>query len=412
MDNGSYDLTDLNRDSHLDLVFSGSHAGFDGDRDRPYWSTPENPDGGRKWIHYDFFTLIQQPPFDGRHWKSWEFNGGGAGCKTTSCVAAADTSGDGYPEVVHIGHSSQRLLPPPYDLPRRRADGFEGARRWPNGGNYYHAKYTPTIRVFQNDGRGGLRFVYHESLIPVDYGNVVWVDLDGDGRRDLVYCGATRIFHTNCSDFLDRNKRDETIHTLIYRNVPLSEPRLVISPVVESVQVGRERDFRVIYHDGSGGCQDVTNVANVASSNDHARVSAGKVAGHSLGSSPVVANYQGLKAYALFHVFEHPIRPLSNRWGTEHDGGYYLSVTPSSITLAKGETRDDFVITLHSEDGSTETVAPTRVVTCQPDKVTYSGKTATAANAGPAALAFVYRLPAGQGTDLCAVCYVTVIADH
>jgi len=89
-----------------------------------------------------------------------------------------------------------------------------------------------------------------------------------------------------------------------------------------------------------------------------------------------------------------------------------LSVTPSSITLAKGETRYDFVVTLHSEDGSTETVAPTRVVTCQPDKVTFSGKTATAANAGPAALAFICRLPAGQGTDLCAVCYVTVIADH
>ncbi|MCH5373970.1 MAG: FG-GAP-like repeat-containing protein, partial [Planctomycetes bacterium] len=188
MDNGSYDLTDLNGDGHLDLVFSGSHAGFEGDRNRPYWSTPENPDGGRKWIHYDFFTLIQQPPFDGRHWKSWEFNGGGAGCKTTSCVAAADTTGDGCPEVVHIGHTSQRLLPPPYDLPRRRADGFEGARRWPNGGNYYHAKYTATIRVFENDGRGGLRFVHHDTLIPVDYGDVIWVDLDRDGRKDLVYC--------------------------------------------------------------------------------------------------------------------------------------------------------------------------------------------------------------------------------
>jgi hypothetical protein len=327
-------------------------------------------------------------------------------------VAAADTTGDGCPEVVHIGHTSQRLLPPPYDLPRRRADGFEGARRWPNGGNYYHAKYTATIRVFENDGRGGLRFVHHDTLIPVDYGDVIWVDLDRDGRKDLVYCGATRIFHTNCSDFLDRNKRGETIHTLIYRNVPLSEPRLVISPVVESVEVGRERDFRVIYHDGRGRCRDVTNVAKVVSSNDHARVSAGKVSGQTLGSSPVVANYKGLKAPALFHVFEHPIRPLCNRWGTEHDGGYYLSVTPSSITLAKGETRDDFVVTLHSEDGSTETVALTRVVTCQPDKVTFSGKTATAANAGPAALAFICRLPAGQGTDLCAVCYVTVIADH
>jgi len=238
MDNGSYELTDLNRDGHLDLVFSGSHAGFQGNWDESYWATPRNPTGGKKWIHYDFFTLTQTPPFDGRHWQSWEFNGGGAGCKMTSCVAAADTTGDDYPEVVQIGHTSQRLLPPPCDLPRRRADGFEGARPPAKGKTCYHAKYTPTIRVFENDGRGGLGFVYHETLIPVDYGNVVLADLDGDGRTDLVYCGATRIFHTNCSDFLDRNKRGETIHTLIYRNVPLSEPRLVISPVLESVEVG------------------------------------------------------------------------------------------------------------------------------------------------------------------------------
>jgi len=289
MDNGSYDLADLNRDGHVDVIFSGSHSGFQGNRDRPYWTTPRNPDGGPKWIHYDFFTLTQQPPFDGRHWKSWEFNGGGAGCKRTSCVAAADTTGDGYPEVVHIGHTSQRLLPPPYDLPRRRADGFEGARRWPKGENYYHAKYTPTIRLFENDGTGSLRFVYHETSIPVDYGNVVLADLDGDGRRDLVYCGATRIFHTNCSDFLDRNKRDETIHTLIYRNVPPGEPCLVVSPVVESVEVGRERDFRVIYHDGTGRSRDVTGAATVKCGNGHAKASAGKVRGVSLGSSLLAA---------------------------------------------------------------------------------------------------------------------------
>jgi hypothetical protein len=173
-----------------------------------------------------------------------------------------------------------------------------------------------------------------------------------------------------------------------------------------------EHDFRVIYRDGSGRGRDVTNVASVASSNDHANLSAGRVSGHTLGSSLVVADYRGLKAHSLFHVFEHPIQPLSNRWGTEHDGGYYLTVTPSSITLAEGETRDDFVVTLHSEDGSTDTVAPTRVVACQPNKVTFSGRTATAANAGPAALAFIYRLPAGQGSDLCAVCYVTVISVH
>jgi len=90
MDNGSYALTDLDRDGRLDVVFSGSHAGFHGDWEEPYWITPQNPDGESKWIHYDFFTLIQQPPFDGRHWKRWEFNGGGPGCKRTSCVAAAD----------------------------------------------------------------------------------------------------------------------------------------------------------------------------------------------------------------------------------------------------------------------------------------------------------------------------------
>jgi hypothetical protein len=191
-------------------------------------------------------------------------------------VAAADTTGDGYPEVVHIGHTSQRLLPPPYDLPRRRADGFEGARRWPNGKNYYHAKYTPTIRAFENDGRGGLRFVYHETLIPVDYG----------------------------------------------------------------------------------------------------------------------------------------IEPLSNRCGPEHGGGYYLSVSPSSISMEKGEGRGDFVVTLHAEDGSVKTVAPTRVVPCQPHLVTFADGKATAHDAGPATLGFVYRLEKGAGTDLTAVCYATVVNDR
>jgi hypothetical protein len=409
MDNGSYDLTDLNRDGHLDLVFSGSHAGFQGNWDEPYWATPGNPGGGEKWIHYDFFTLIQQPPFDGRHWKSWEFNGGGPGCKRTSCVKAADLTGDNYPEIVHLGHTSQRLLPPPYDLPRRRADGFEGARRSPHGENYYHAKYTPTIRVFENDSAGAFRFVYHETLIPVDYGNVVLVDLDGDQRRDLVYCGATRIFHTNCSDFLDHNKRNETIHTLIYRNALRTERRLVISPVVESVAVERERDFCVIYHDGTGRSRDVTRSASVTSSNDHASVSAGKVRGRSLGSSSVVADYQGLKAHALFHVFEHPIKPLSNRWDTEHAGGCYLTVSPSSIGMVAGETRDDFELTLHTANAPPQIVSPTRVFACQPDNVSFSQGAATALAAGPAAVAFVYRLPKGKGTDLCAVCYVTVV---
>jgi len=184
----------------------------------------------------------------------------------------------------------------------------------------------------------------------------------------------------------------------------------VVSPVVESVAVGRERQFRVVCHDGTGRSRDVTNATSVACSNGRARVSAGEVHGLSLGSSLLVGDYQGLKAHALFHVFEHPIRPLSNRWDTEHAGGYYLSVSPSSITMTEGETRNDFVVTLHSEDGSTETVAPTRVIACQPRSVGFSDNAATALGAGPAAIDFVYRMPDGQGTDLRAVCYVSVVA--
>jgi hypothetical protein len=410
MDNGSYDLTDLNRDGHLDLVFSGSDSGFDGDPSQAFWPTPENPEGRSKWIHYDFFTLIQQPPFDGRHWEAWEFNGGGAGCKRTSCVQAGDLTGDGCPEVVHLGHTSQRMLPPPYDLPRRRADGFEGARCSPKGGYYYHAKYTPTIRVFENDGHGSLRYVYHESLVPVDYGNVVVVDLDGDHRRDLVYGGATRIFHTNCSDFLDRNRKNETIHTFIYRNVPPTEPRLVICPVVESVEIGRKRDFRVIYHDGTGRSRDVTDAATVTCANDHAAVSNGEVRGVSPGSTRLVAEHQGREAQSLVHVFRHPIEPLRNRWNEEHKGGYYLSVSPSSISMAPGGARDGFVLTLHAPDGTARTVEPTGVFACQPHRVSFAGGAATAHRAGPAAISFLYQLPREQHARLQAVCYVTVTA--
>jgi hypothetical protein len=129
-------------------------------------------------------------------------------------------------------------------------------------------------------------------------------------------------------------------------------------------------------------------------------------------STPVRAEYTGLKAHALFHVFEHPIKPLDNRWGPEHGGGYYLSVSPSSITMEKGERQGDFVVTSHAEDGAVKTVAPTRVVPCQPRLVTFADGKATAQDAGPATLGFVYRLEKGAGTDLMAVCYVTVVNDR
>ena len=123
----------------------------------------------------------------------------------------------------------------------------------------------------------------------------------------------------------------------------------------------------------------------------------------------LVASYRGLKAHALFHVFEHPMKPLRNQWDTEHSGGYYLSVSPSSIALVRGETRDGFVVTLHKEDGSTEVVPPTRVLACQPHLAAFSEGKATGLEAGPAALDFVYRPAAGEGADLHAVCYISVV---
>ena len=70
------------------------------------------------------------------------------------------------------------------------------------------------------------------------------------------------------------------------------------------------------------------------------------------------------------------------------------------------------MVTLHSENATPQTVSPTRVVACQPDKLPFSQGTATALAAGPAAVGFVYRLPKGEGTDLCAVCYVTVVTSR
>jgi len=406
MDNGSYDLTDLNQDGHLDVVFAGSHGGFRGDRDQPFWPTPEDPDCNRTWIHYGFLTFIQQPPFDGKHWKAWEFNGGGGGCLRTSCVAAGDLTGDDYPDAVHIGHGTSRPMAPPYDLPRRWADGFEGARCKSKGDRCNLARYVPRVRAFENDGTGALRCVYHDSLIPVDLGAVILADLDGDKRRDLVYCGLTRVVHYNMN-VLDRNQKGETILTAIYRNVPLTEPRLVVSPVVESVEVGRERDFRVIYYDGKGGSKDVTDAATVKCANDHVSVSGGKARGVSLGSTMLLTEYQGCKAESLFHVFEHPMKPLKDR----REEGLYLSVSPSSISVAPGATRDDFVVTLHDEDGSTQTVEPSRVFACQPDRVSFADGTATAHQAGPAAITFHCQLPSERRAELQAVCYITVVTD-
>ena len=268
------------------------------------------------------------------------------------------------------------------------------------------ARYVPRVRAFENDGTGALRCVYHDSLIPVDLGAVILADLDGDKRRDLVYCGLTRVVHYNMN-VLDRNQKGETILTAIYRNVPLTEPRLVVSPVVESVEVGRERDFRVIYYDGKGGSKDVTDAATVKCANDHVSVSGGKARGVSLGSTMLLTEYQGCKAESLFHVFEHPMKPLKDR----REEGLYLSVSPSSISVAPGATRDDFVVTLHDEDGSTQTVEPSRVFACQPDRVSFADGTATAHQAGPAAITFHCQLPSERRAELQAVCYITVVTD-
>ena len=163
---------------------------------------------------------------------------------------------------------------------------------------------------------------------------------------------------------------------------------------------------------GAGRSRDVTRTAKITCANDHAGASAGKVRGVSLGSSLIRAEYQGRTAHSLFHVFEHPIKPLSNQWDTEHADGCYLGVSPSSIAMVEGATRDDFEVTLHRANGPPQTVTPTRVIACQPDRVTFSKGTATALRPGPAALGFVYELPDGPRTELRAVCYVWVVTDQ
>ncbi len=150
-----------------------------------------------------------------------------------------------------------------------------------------------------------------------------------------------------------------------------------------------------------------TAAATVTCSNGHANVSAGKARGVSLGSTLLVADYQGRKAPSLFHVFEHPLKPLKDR----RQEGLYLSVSPSSISIAPGAARDGFVVTLHDEDGSTETVEPSRVFAYQPDRVSFSGGTATAHQPGPAAISFRYQLPPKQRAELQAVCYISVVTD-
>jgi hypothetical protein len=156
----------------------------------------------------------------------------------------------------------------------------------------------------------------------------------------------------------------------------------------------------------------VTDAASVNCSNDHATFASGKVRGVSLGSTLLLAEYQGCTAESLFHIFDHPIKPLSNQWGTEHKGGYYLSVSPSSISLTPGATREGFVVTLHTPDGTAKTVEPTEVFACEPDRVSFSNGTATAHEAGPAAVSFLYQLPREQHARLQAVCYITVTGEQ
>jgi len=78
-------------------------------------------------------------------------------------------------------------------------------------------------------------------------------------------------------------------------------------------------------------------------------------------------------------------------------------------TILRGETLDGFVVTLHSEFGSSETVAPTQVIACQPLLVAFSENSATAPNAGSPGPCLVHWLPVKEGNELRAACYVSVL---
>lgn len=216
MDNAQMAIADLDRDGNNDIVIAGSTTGFDGPlglNGQQYdFVVLFNKDGsGKNFVTFE--NLGKQDPHGGS-------TNGGVGNVDLPSIAIGDLDGDGYPEVFIQGHRRDFLVD--YDI---KGDGTR--------------KQNPYVfedLLFVNEGGKGFKAMSLEALLPkfteapsrelgflvgrtrfLAEGGQVIADFNGDGRNDLIFCGAELPFHTNGVNHNDENTA-RTLRTYVFRN--------------------------------------------------------------------------------------------------------------------------------------------------------------------------------------------------
>lgn len=185
MDNAGMRIADVDLDGHNDIVIAGSADAFQG---------PPGLNG----THYDF-VVLRNVDGTGDNFVTFENVGvqhpngttnGGSGSLDFPNIAVGDLSGDGLPEIFIQGHHRD----------------YDGDFRY----------YVYDSRLFLNDG--GTSFVELDlGLGDVGNGGQAIVDLNNDGKADLLFTGASIAFHTNGLNTTDYNNASN-LFARVYRN--------------------------------------------------------------------------------------------------------------------------------------------------------------------------------------------------
>jgi hypothetical protein len=189
MDNASVQLADMDSDGTLDIIIAGAADAFPGPMPGPPASNGS---------HYDFVVLFNRDG-TGRNFVAWENAGeqyvggttnGGTGNLDTPSTAVGDLNGDGLQDVFMQGHHRDYATD--------------------------HSRYVYNSRLFLNVA--GNEFIEIElGFMDVGEGGQAIEDFNNDGKKDLIFAGASLPFHSNGANPDDNNDMS-TLFAFVYRN--------------------------------------------------------------------------------------------------------------------------------------------------------------------------------------------------